>query len=167
LDEHYRLMQTLYREAAEESFAHVLRQLPLYNALPIRWRITAVDRGSPFGPTIYENWMPVQSWDEAGADVEFSVNPPSWGEADFVEMRQELQRLGRLNKFTAIFVGWRLLPSFHDFNSRMPDTESSPFRDACAQLKRDVEHLFSKMPSHDRTPQWDHSGLLGRQIKDI
>jgi hypothetical protein len=157
LDEHYRLMQTLYREVAEESFAPVVRQLGFYNALPVRWRITVVDGGSPFGPTIYNSWLPVENWDQAGADVEFSDKPALWEEADFVKMRDELQRLGRLTKHTAIFGGgWRVLASFHDFNSVVADTESSPFRDACAQLKSDVERLFSEMPSHDRTPSWDH-----------
>jgi hypothetical protein len=157
LNEHYRMMQMLYREVAEESLAPVVKQLAFYNALPVRWQITVVGRGSPFGPTIYDNWMPVEGWDQAGADIAFSDEPAPWEEVGFVKMRDELQRLGRLNKHTAIFGGgWRLLSSLYNLNSQIVDTESSPFGDACAQLKHDVERLFSEMPSHDRTPSWEH-----------
>jgi hypothetical protein len=100
--------------------------------------------------------MPVANWDQAGADVKFLSSPAPWDESRFLRMREELQHLGRLTRHTAIFGGgWRLLATYGDFNSRGPATmESSPFHDACTQLKRDVERLFSDMPSHDRSPSF-------------
>ena len=150
-DEHYRRMQIIYREVAEESFAPVRDRLAFYNALPVRWIISVIDRASALGPTVQDNWMPVANWDQAGADVEFLSSPAPCDDSRFVRMREELQRLGRLTRHTAIFGGSRLLATYGDFNSRgLAAMESSPFHDACTQLKRDVERLFSDMPSHDR-----------------
>lgn len=159
-DEHYRQMQILYNEVAQTSFATMKQYLGFYNVLPIRWKLNVIYRANmPLRTVVYFHWMPVATWEEAGADVEFSEPATLPDDTLFGRLREELQRLGRPTNHISMFGGWRVLSSFKDFNSKMPRTESSPLSDACAQLKHDVEQLFSGMPRADREPSWEGSGM--------
>lgn len=152
LDEHYRKMQIIYRELAEESFGAVKEQLGFYSALPVRWHITVVIRASSDrrGASIRYKWMPVAEWDQAGAEVHFGDVSPPVTDDYFDIVNDELRRLGRLTKYTVVSTGSRILSSLDHFNDRVRRPESSPLREACHELRRDLERLLSGIPNQDR-----------------
>lgn len=157
VDDHYRRMQILYREVADTSFSAVRQQLGFYSALPVRWHVTVVHHASnPLGAWLGLHWKPVTSWEQAGADVSFATSLKPWEESDFLRLREELQKLGRLTRYTNIFVASRALVSFSHPYGLTWETESSPFQDACEQIKHDVKQLFRGMPGSDRSSSFQN-----------
>ena len=151
LDEHYKRLQYVYAEIVKGSFQHVAGEFGFYSSLPVRWRLTVIkrDRGSRRIITVCHRWFPVPSWDEAGADVEFSDVPPEWfAQSDASEVRAALAKLGRLNSRTSIRTGWGPIPRFDGTSPYGPFYgETSVASSACDLIMEEVKGLFSELPS--------------------
>jgi len=103
LAEFYRRQQMVLSEVVERTFPVLAKQMACYTILPARWDITLTRQSRIFqSPKIHANWLPVASWDDAGADVRFADSPPPWrGDKD---LREALEKLGRpANRYP---IGW-------------------------------------------------------------
>jgi hypothetical protein len=149
LDEEHRRVQLVFAEIVQNTFPSVARQMSSFTNLPIRWKLTVVRRDRTVGTsTVYFYWLPVATWNEAGADVTFSdrgVSPPDWKEAldELARLNRPNSRVGRLGGFTQL--------SFYDgrqwnghFDGATPVTH-----EVCSLLKDELKHLFEALPHSD------------------
>jgi hypothetical protein len=106
LDEEYRRIQKVYAEIIEASFPNLAGEAIHFPILPIRWKLTVVRRDRREDPsTIGINWIPVESWDNAGADVAFADELPG-GIPDFEAVRAALTKLRRPAARLPGLLGW-------------------------------------------------------------
>lgn len=153
LDEHFRRTQLAYAEVVKNSFNEVADLFGFYAALPVRWNLVVVRRiGDPvLGGSIYHRWLPVPSWDTAGADCTFSDIPPDrFFSDDFSELDNALANLGRAKGRRCTRGGFKPMPSF-DGNHLLGgfDGETTVMRSVCELIQGDIERLFSKLPGRD------------------
>jgi hypothetical protein len=150
LAEFYRRQQIVLSEVVEHTFPALAKQMACYTILPARWDITLVRQPWSFlGPQIHVNWLPVASWGDAGADVRFADNPPLWGRDRDNDLREALEKLKRpTNRYPISSFG--PMPSFDGYwwDGRF-QSATAVTREVCSLVKKEVEHLFSALPSHD------------------
>jgi len=146
LAEYYRRQQLVFAEVVTHTFPGLAGEMASYTCLPARWEITVV-KGHPFGPTVHSNWSPVASWQDAGAEVTFSDNPPPWRYDD--ELRQALDKLKRPSDRYST-GGFSIMPSFEGrwWDGRFSGA-TAVAREVCSMLKKEIEYLFSALPSRD------------------
>lgn len=149
LDEHFRRLQLVYKEIIENSFKTVSDQFGFYWALPVRWDC-AVVKSYP-SPWLNEKWFPVSSWNEIGADTEFSESKPerfNWN--GFSEIQNALLSLSR-TKCNSFYWGCAgLMPRFDGYNLLgRYDGETTVVRSVCKLIERDIKRLFDNLPSSD------------------
>lgn len=148
LAEFYRRQQIVLSEVVEYTFPALAKRMACYTILPARWDITITRQSQLFlGPQIHANWLPVASWNDAGADVRFADSPPPWrSDKDLPEALEKLKR--STNRY---LIGWNgSMPSFDGYwwDGRFQST-TAVAREVCSLIKKEVEHLFSALPSHD------------------
>ncbi|WP_081492494.1 type I restriction enzyme HsdR N-terminal domain-containing protein [Bradyrhizobium genomosp. I (2014)] len=156
LDEQYRRVQIIYAEIVETTFSEIAREMSFFPLLPVRWKLTVVQREPPYrGSTIYFSWSPVAMWQQAGADVVFDVQAPSFEGEE--QVREEVERtraalaaLGRPNAQLPRYSGFTQLADFSGrrWNGHF-DGATPAIHDVCSLLKSDLEAVFSSMPRHD------------------
>jgi hypothetical protein len=147
LAELYRRQQTVLAEVVEYTFPVLAKQITSYTSLPARWEITLTTYSGNFSGRIHASWRPVASWGDAGADISFSDSPPPW--RDERELVESLKRLGRpAERFTITSHG--AMPTFDGYwwDERFQST-TAVVREVCSLLKKDIEYLFSALPSND------------------
>jgi hypothetical protein len=148
LDEEHRRVQKVYAEIVKASFPGVAAEMIYFPILPIRWKLTVLRRDRRQGlSTVYFHWLPVESWQDAGADVSFTDKAlsaiPDWQAA-----RDALVKLGRPD--THILAGWTL---HFPYDGTMPNGHFSGTttvtNEVCSWLEDDLKHLFEGLPSSD------------------
>jgi hypothetical protein len=149
LDEEHRRVQLVYAEIVQNTFPAMAGQMSSFTALPIRWKLTVLRRDRTVGTsTVYFHWLPVATWDEAGADVAFtdhSVPSPDWKEA-----LDALARLNRPNSHVRRFGGFTQLP-FYDgrqWNGHF-DGATTVTHEVCSLLMDELKQLFDALPHSD------------------
>jgi len=148
LDEEYRRVQTAYAEVVRASLPHVSSDLIYFPILPIRWKLTVQKRDRRVSPSvIHSHWFPVQSWEDAGADVSFSDGGPG-GFPNWEEARDALAKLGRRSTHIPRFGGWRIQDRFDGFGFTPPVT-TRVTSEVCSWLEDDLKHLFEGLPPGD------------------
>jgi hypothetical protein len=117
--------------------------------LPARWDLTVVKRdASVGGSTVYFKWLPVLSWDQAGADVTFSERSIPF--TDGADTREALAKLNRPNSRIYRIGGFSQLPFFdgRQWNGHF-DGATTVTHEVCSLLTEELKHVFSALPSHD------------------
>jgi hypothetical protein len=150
LDEEHRRVQTVYAEIVRASFPGMAAEMIYFPILPIRWKLTVLRRDRREGrSTVYFHWLPVESWQDAGADVSFtdkglSVTP------DWKAAQEALVKLGRPGTHVPAFAGWTrhfpydgTMPNGH-FSGTTPVTN-----EVRSWLEDDLKSLFQALPSGD------------------
>jgi hypothetical protein len=149
LDEEHRRVQLVYAEIVQNTFPAMAHQMSSFTALPIRWKLTVLRRDRTAGTSpVYFHWLPVATWDEAGADVTFADHGVPL--ADWKEVRDALARLNRPNSRVAKFGGFTQLP-FYDgrqWNGHF-DGATTVTHEVCSLLTDELKQLFDAMPHSD------------------
>ncbi|MBB6245695.1 type I restriction enzyme HsdR N-terminal domain-containing protein [Rhodanobacter sp. A1T4] len=150
LDEEHRRVQKVYAEIVEASFRGMKAEMIYFPLLPIRWKLTVHRRDRREGlSTIYFHWFPVESWQDAGADVSFSSAGPS-AMPDWKEVQEALVKLGRPSTRIPSFGGWTM---HFPYDGTMPNGyfsgATSVTNEVCSWLEDDLKHLFEGLPSSD------------------
>jgi Type I restriction enzyme R protein N terminus (HSDR_N) len=150
LDEEYRRVQKVYAEIVEAAFPNMAGEAIHFPILPIRWKLTVVRRDRREGlSTIGLDWIPVESWDDAGADVSFADKLPG-GIRDFQGVCAALTKLGRPAARLPGLVGWTRQQQYDGstldghFDGMTPVVST-----VCSWLKDDLKHLFEGLPASD------------------
>lgn len=151
-NEFYRRVQIIYREVVEHSFKPISSAFGFYNSLPIRWDIALRRQQDSWRPPwAHYAWRPAESWDEAGADLEFTDNTPerflNW---NLGEVQEALRKFGRLTPYSRIWTGSGVIPHF-DGNSMTGgfDGETPVIEEVCNYIEKDLKHLFKPCPGSD------------------
>jgi hypothetical protein len=143
--EKYRRIVRGYQEVCEASLGEHLRNLGMYRALPMRWRVLVkrAAEGHPLRrPFCTEaTWRPVRSWDETECNVEI-VEEINFSRSDD-ELLSELVRLGR-------YTGRHLLTAAGDFGVSFEQAkvykaaagESVVLAEISDWMKKELENLF-------------------------
>ena len=126
LDEYYRRAQLAYDEIVQKNFPEIAKLLGFHAVLPVRWNVTVVGRigtdTKTSWPSLHYRWMPVASWAEAGADVNFAEKPPDFASRETLSRcprkvtatrptaapPQGLDGVERHADFRWIFARWQL-----------------------------------------------------------
>jgi Type I restriction enzyme R protein N terminus (HSDR_N) len=149
LDEEHRRVQLVFAEVVHNTFPSVARQMSSLTRLPIRWKLTVVRQDRTIGTsTVYFHWLPVATWNDAGADVAFTDQGVSF--PDGKEVFDELARLNRSSSRIDHFGGFTQL-SLYDgrhWNGRF-DGATSVTHEVCSLLKDELKHLFKALPHSD------------------
>jgi hypothetical protein len=149
LDEEYRRVQIIYKEIAESSFKGFVNDMIFYPILPLRWNLKVV-KGDPIERTfvIYPRWIPVKSWNDAGADVSFDGPWPD-PVPSVDEVTKSLIELGR--KPNVPHYGGFTTHAGYDgstlnglFNGATPVTNK-----VISWLKEEMKRTFQNLPSCD------------------
>src|SRR5207302_79616 len=150
LDEEHLRIQTVYAEIAQASFPSMATEMIYFPILPVRWKLTVRRRDRREGLSALSfSWLPVASWEEAGADVTFTngtfLNPP-----DVTAARDALAKLGRPTYRIPRFAGTKLL---FPYDGTQPigrfDGATAVTHEVCSWLEDDLKHLFEGLPSSD------------------
>ncbi|WP_454650531.1 NACHT domain-containing protein [Bradyrhizobium liaoningense] len=148
LDEHYRRFQRVYAEVVQTCFPAFADRLGFYSSLPVRWKVTIVKRTPPMWNSQSFKWLPVETWEQAGAEVTFDNDNQPFG--DDAEARAALAKLNRLNAHTHIWVGFREVPSYDGHNWHGYFDGATPVvHDVCRQLADEIKRVFSPLPHSD------------------
>ena len=147
LDEEHRREQRVYAEIVRASFPELAAQLVYFPILPIRWKLTVLQREQR-NSTVSFHWFPVASWEDAGADLSFTRQPvttlPDWEAA-----RDALVKLGRPGNLPA-FLGWSLQVPYDGTTYSGHFTGATPVtNEVCSWLEDDLKHLFGNLPGSD------------------
>jgi len=150
LDEEYRRVQLVFAEVVQNTFASIAHQMGSFTRLPIRWKLTVIRRDQTVGTsTIYFHWVPVATWNDAGADVVFTDRPAP--PRDWKETRDELARLGRPNSRVGYFAGFTQMSSYDGRQwAGYFDGATPVMHEVCSLLKYEIDHLFEALPHSDR-----------------
>lgn len=146
VDEHWRRAQGIYREVVEHNFAAIADQLLFYRALPVRYKV-ALYPSEFHGAASSRRWIPVATWDEAGADVEISPTDDTWSTLDhFERAREDFARLGREGQ-GALSMAQCSAPRFDGHSLMRFSGETSTLRDAMLMLTDDLERIMGRAKS--------------------
>jgi hypothetical protein len=152
LNEHYKRFQRAYLEVVASTFGKLTTEMRFSTAVPLRWHLTVVRREPPLrGGTEYFKLLPAASWEQAGADVQFSV--PGVGvrlqdtEDYFAEFHDALAKFGRSNSTFYGRMGFKPMPYFDGTQySGYFDGATSVVHEVCSILKDELTSLFSAIP---------------------
>ncbi len=149
LDEQYRRAQVIYAEIVTTTFPAISDEMAFFPSLPVRWNLTVVRNAPSYGgASIYFNWLPVATWQQAGADVVFDGEGPSFEEVETT--RAALAALGRPNVILPRYNGFTQLSDFSGCHLNNHFDGATPaIHDVCSLLKDDLERVFSSMPRRD------------------
>jgi hypothetical protein len=149
LDEQYRRAQMIYAEIVTTTFPGIVAEMAFFPSLPVRWNLTVVRRApSDGGSSIYFNWSPVATWQQAGADVVFGGKGSSFEDVEVT--RAALAALGRPNALLPRYNGFTQLSDFsgRQWNNHF-DGATPAVHDVSSLLKDDLDRVFSSMPRRD------------------
>ncbi|WP_010511630.1 type I restriction enzyme HsdR N-terminal domain-containing protein [Komagataeibacter europaeus] len=159
LDMYYRRTQLAYREVVETSFPLLASRFPLYQVMPVRYEIEIEShhrRGYP-SETLHWRWMPVATFDQAGATVVFPSEVSDMrSEAALGAYRQrideELARLGRCVPNLHYTLGQKAIPNFDNgfsiFGAQVDETVV--VHATSAHIEEDLKFLFRELPTSDQ-----------------
>jgi hypothetical protein len=149
LQEEHRRVQIVYAEIIQATFPTMASEMSSFTALPIRWKLTVLRRDRMVGPsTVFFHWLPVSSWDEAGADVTFTDRGVPF--PDVKEVLDALARLKRPNSGVRYFGGFSPLPSYdgRQWNGHF-DGATTVTHEVCSLLTDELKQLFDALPHSD------------------
>jgi hypothetical protein len=139
--EKYRRIIFGYREVCEASLMGHLQNLGMYRALPMRWRLAVARRAEGRGFLTEASWRPVQSWDEAGCDVEL-VETIDFKRSDDT-LISELTSCGRYAGRHLLISMANLAVRFEQSNAyKASPGESVVLTEISDWLAKDIESLF-------------------------
>ena len=161
----YRRIQIVYKEVVEHSFADLRHMFGFYTSMPVRWDIIVPPRRDELGmPWIQYRWLPVRTWEEAGADLAIVSEPPARFErSELSETQDQIRKMGRLTKYTHIWQGSGVAPRF-DGRSMISgyDGQTIVMQEVCEYIEDDIKRLFEHRPGSDipyfeidRDSPWD------------
>lgn len=147
ISEYYRRQQIVLAEVVECTFPVLAQNMSCYSCLPARWKIDVV-KSSSFGrPVMFNSWLPVGRWEDAGADVVLGDGVPTAVRDDRIgEALQNLKRPSDRYMTGGRFV----MPTFdgRDWAGRLLNKTAVVF-EVCSLLEQEIEYLFLALPSHD------------------
>lgn len=157
LDEYYRRAQQAYDEVVRKSFAKVADILGFHSALPVRWQIMIVRRAPDdtdpwsrhYNSSLLYSWMPVESWNDAGADVLFSRKADWNFRKHLDDVQRVLEKLGRQSRQSKPWAGSTGMPSFEVVRQTTFKGETLALSSACEYLVRDLNDVFSELPKRE------------------
>lgn len=140
---HWERAQRIYAELVEKNFAAIAGELLFYCALPVRYAVS-LSPSKFHGISSFRSWVPVATWDQAGADVEVAaVRRPLDIEGTFDCAREAFTRLRR-NGVGSLTIAQGAAPKFERFMSEFFAEESPTLSDAMAMLKSDLKRLVGR-----------------------
>ncbi len=139
LNEYYRRLQLAYKEIVENSFKSISHEFHFYWALPVRYKLAVTGR------TFHYQWLPVSSWDQIGADVEFCDSYSISESLSFSDVYDALSKLGRTT-CNRVTIGERELIEFDFYEI---EGETPIIHWVCKLILEDIKYLFSELPSRD------------------
>jgi hypothetical protein len=153
LNEHFRRLQLAYKEIVENSFSSITEEFGFYYALPVRWNLAVIKAGHT---SLRYQWLPVKHWDEIGADTEFAnshsqVTRLKSFDTLETDVNEKLAKLGRTRCRSFTWGGHEIMSNFssgYDLMGRF-DGETQIVREVCDLISRDIEQIFSDLPSCD------------------
>jgi hypothetical protein len=148
-EEYYQRLQQVIVEVVGASFPNFVGDISSYSSLPVRWDIAIVKNKQPLErATLYYSWLPVASWEDAGAEVRFSDHGIPFG--DGKDILDALVRLNRPSTYISRCSGWSAVPNF-DGRQRSGhfDGATPVMREVCSLLADEINHIFSALPLHD------------------
>lgn len=146
IDTHFRREQLIYRELVENSFPQLIGDLRFYPLLPVRWQ-AKVTRDGAMGGSMQVKWLPVRSWDEAGAVVVLDGDSGWTGfDEHFAAVERALFAIGRPVRRPWIWISSTRLPDFSGEGLIRPMYgETSALHSACELLGNDLNSLMSAL----------------------
>lgn len=148
LDAYWRRSQLIYRELVEHSFPRIAKELNFYRAMPVRFEVEVepVDEDDWHGRVYSSLWMPVSSWDEAGATVTVGTSGLPDFRATYDRVQARLAELGRQG-VGHVDMHHSALPRFHGSpRGASTGSETPALRLAIRFLSKDLNLLFDKAP---------------------
>lgn len=158
LDLYHRRTQLAYREIVEANFSLLAGKLRFNQIMPLRYEIE-VERHYRRGYaswTLHWRWVPVSTFDEAGATITFPAKPSEmWSKAAFDAYRRRideaLARLGRSapdRQYTCGRKGILDLMNNSPMNGDKVD-ETATLCTTAGHIIEDIEHLFFELPTSE------------------
>lgn len=145
LDEHFRREQLIYRELVDHSFPQLIGDLRFYPIQPVRWQAKVGRDG--MGGAMQVKWLPVERWDQTGADVIFDEDSLWTGfDEHFALVERTLFDLGRRVRRPWVWVGSTMLPDFSGEGMLKPmHGETTALQSACDLLRNDLDSLIAAL----------------------
>ncbi|WP_158928819.1 type I restriction enzyme HsdR N-terminal domain-containing protein [Acidisphaera sp. S103] len=150
LDEEYRRVQMIYAEIVRTTFPGLLDRIGFFTALPIRWKLTVVKSDQTKNRyAVVFRWLPVESWDEAGADVIFSDDYEPFPGPD--ETRNALAKLNRPNSIIRRNGGFTPLSSYNGYqwDGGYFDGGTPVTHQVRSLLMAELRDIFDSLPGGD------------------
>jgi Type I restriction enzyme R protein N terminus (HSDR_N) len=149
LDEEYRRTQTVYGEIVRATFPGLLDRVGFFTALPIRWRLIVARSDEPVPHSaVYFHWLPVATWDEAGADVAFTDGSGPVRNPE--ETREALAKLNRPNSIIRRVGGFTQLSTYDGRQwTGYFDGATTVTHEVCRLLTEELRYVFEPLPGSD------------------
>lgn len=147
INEFYNRVQLLFKEIIETSFILVKKEIDLYNQLPLRFSAYLSQANNKQHFHYY--CKPVFTWNEAGADVEFTDTPPP---IDISLCDDTISQLHKFNRPTRNFYwhGFKSPPNF-DTQGHIGSIsgETPVLHEAFSWVNTSIKHLLSGFSGRD------------------
>lgn len=119
--------------------------------MPVRWDVLIRPHEQHYQSCALYRCKPVASWDDAGADVAFVSTFPEFSlERDYLELQEQLRRLGRLTDKSQIWGSSGILPRFDGHSWAGAYTGDTPILfEVCEYIDDDLKRLFNSAPGSD------------------
>ncbi|MDH2310334.1 type I restriction enzyme HsdR N-terminal domain-containing protein [Methylobacterium brachiatum] len=157
MNEYYRRVQVVYNEVAYRSFPRLGRYLQTLAAMPLRYEfeVEFYVRNDTENVALHYRRFPTADYLTAGADVSFPDTLSDHDSAEAVQTYLErtdalLAQFGRPSGYTSAQWGWCGIPDFEGRDTTFDGLrdESVVVRTAMQWMKKDIEHIFSEIPSY-------------------
>lgn len=150
LAETCRRAQLIYRELVEHGFGPLKDELSFMAAIPVRYEFTVEPaRQDSAWRSAHRTWLPVATWDEAGADVQFGARAFDLSSSHLSKVENEFARIGRPLGAARAEEGKGRIFATEGLMVGGTSVESPAMQMACSKLRGDLEHLFAGLPRAD------------------
>jgi hypothetical protein len=143
IDAHWKRAQLIYAEIATHSFAAIKDELVFFTALPVRYAVSLYPR-EHVRISSHSTWLPVASWEQAGADVEIVSAPPSLQrQENFAEASVAFARLERRG-LASLSMSTQPAPTFDGNNLLTFDGQTGTLRAAMEMTRGDLDRIMGR-----------------------
>lgn len=146
IGEFWRRSQIVYREVIDANFLVVSEDMNYYCGMPMRYRVEMYP-GKMSPRSMSYLYKPVETWEEAGADVGFEGHGAiNWEDDHYQESMALMAKFGRVG-CTSMSFSQGPAPVF-DGSRRFAgfDGETAALREAISMLCSDLNRLFERAP---------------------
>lgn len=157
INEFYRRVQIAYGEIVDQSFPGIREHLHTLTLMPLRYEceVELHNRRGYEDATLHYRRFPAASYSTAGADITFPDVLTNFDGNEAVQVylarvNALLARFGRSRAIGPAQWGWQGIPDFEgrDTNFDGLQDESVVVRTTMKWLKRDIESIFSEVPTY-------------------